>query len=119
LPIYALEHGQTSSGRVLKITESGYLCLFTPPTSSPQKPINYEELRFSILITTLRDSLQRLPILTVSLGRDWRRLARKPSVSLFLNYESVVINTTARKEGGTGKHLQAKKEKIIKALSEE
>lgn len=58
-----------------EITESGYLCLSTPLTWSPLKPINYEELHFSILIMTiLKDSLQRLPIWTVSLGRDWGRL---------------------------------------------
>ena len=52
--------------------------------------ISYGELYFSILITILKSSLQWLPVEAVNI---WGGVT-EPSMSLFLNCESEVIDST-------------------------
>lgn len=74
------------------------LCLPTPPYPLPEA-FNYAELCFSIFATIFKDSLQWLPVWTVSSPPHSPLvgvLPQKPSMSLILNVELAVIDTTAK-----------------------
>jgi hypothetical protein len=66
--------------------------LLKQTASFPVEAITCGELHFSILITVFKSSLLWLSIQAVTLGRQG--LSQKASLSLFVNCESEVTNTT-------------------------